>query len=100
MTLTPSHRAHPFHRREGGLTGFDHDHGRGLGGDPEPGTYNTHCATNRPVVFHYSLLKFIQGAVQINDLMPNACWKPQCERLQFFVGSVWKYLMYQKTKTM
>ena len=61
MTLTPSHRAHPFHRREGGLMGFDHDHGRGLGGDPEP---------------------FIQGAVQINDLMPNACWKPQCERLQ------------------
>ena len=23
----------------GGLMGYDHDHGRGVGGDPEPGTY-------------------------------------------------------------
>ena len=36
----PLPRAHPFHRGEGGLMGYDHDHGRGgWGGDPEPGTY-------------------------------------------------------------
>ena len=29
---TPSHRAHPLHREEGGLMGYDHDQGRGGGG--------------------------------------------------------------------
>ena len=38
MKPTPS-QGPPIPHGGGGLMGYDHDHGRGLGGNPEPGTY-------------------------------------------------------------